>query len=158
MKAVDAFLVRNGVDVGKCFGLLFIVGSLEAFSEIIAYSLLGQLNLNFGAPLGLWIGIALWRHRPWSLLLLIVLSWLVAGIFVVVLLAAPVMGTANLTFKVGDLVINPPPLWQAYAFAAFVLPFLWFILMALHSRTAKAEFQPLQIDHGDRGEPSRDAT
>ncbi len=153
MKALDAFLLRHDVDVGRGIGLLVIAGAVEAFFKIIAHILVGKLDLNVGVPLGIWIGIALWRHEPWSRTLLVIVCWAATAFFVVILVGAPFIGTAKLTLKLGDAVIKNPPLWQIYASTVLFSPFLWFSLVILYSEKAKSEFRKrVTPDAGNSGE------
>jgi hypothetical protein len=141
MKAIDAFLLRHEVDVGKSFGLLSLARAVAAFYGMVGQLFVGSFNFDLSGPLGFIVGIALWRHSSWARTLLLVIGWASVVIFGVILAVLPFTGTANLRLDVGITLIKNPALWQVYVFSVLLVPVVWFVLSVLHSEKAKSEFR-----------------
>ena len=141
MKRIDSFLERHEIDVGKSFGLLSLVSALTSVYGMLGQWIIGRIHIDLTVVIGAILGIALWRHRPWSRIVLIVFAWLVVAAFTLLLVIAPFTGTSNLRLTFGSTVIPKPALWQVYLFALAASPVCWFVLATLHSAKAKAEFK-----------------
>jgi len=152
LRAVDRFLRRHEVDVGKSLAVLFFAGAVIAFYTM-AVQLIASIQIpfvsngpifgitfDFGAPLYIILGIGLWRHKSWSRTLLLVFGWLSAAIFTLMLLAIPFIGTAHVTFKIGSEAIKNPPVWKAIVLGILTVPLYVFLLGVLHSKKAQEEF------------------
>ena len=137
---IDTFLRRHDVDVGKSLGLLVLAKTLDAFWLMLGQLLAGSVNIVLTIPIGLLVGVALWRHVPWSRTLLLVCGWAGVSLFSLILFVIPFVGTSHLNLEVGTFVIKNPKLWQVYAFAVIAAPFVWFLLGVLHSEKAQSEF------------------
>ena len=135
------------MDVGKSLGLLALAKTLDAFWLMLGQLLAGSANIVLTLPIGLLVGIALWRHASWSRTLLLVCGWAGVVLFSAILLVIPFVGTSHLNLEVGKCVIKNPELWQVYVFAVIAAPFVWLLLGVLHSEKARAEFRPNQVAH-----------
>lgn len=153
MKAVDRFLRRHEVDVGKSLAVLFFAGSVMKVYSMAAQVLASaqipfdpsgrnfDITFDFGAPLGIVLGIALWRHKSWSRTLLLFGVWFAAGLFTLMLLAIPFTGTANMTLMIGSEAIKNPPVWKVIAFGILMAPLFALSLGVLYSEKVKEEFK-----------------
>lgn len=153
MKAIDSFLRRHEVDVGKSLAVLFFAGAVIKFynmatqliaSTQIPFDVSGpilEITFDFTAPLGSILGIALWQHKSWSRTLLLVGGWFAAGLLTLILLAIPFTGTANVTLMLGSEAIKNPPVWKAIVFGILMAPLFALSLGMLHSKKAKEEFK-----------------
>jgi hypothetical protein len=140
MKAIDGFLARHEVDVGKSLGLLILAGAVLAVYGMIGQLLIGRVHLDFTVIVGLILGSALWKHRPWSRTLLLVAHWAGVCLIAVMLIMAPFVGTAGFTLTLGSVEVREPSVWTLYVGASSLVPLLGFVLAVLHSKRARTEF------------------
>ncbi|OIQ85607.1 hypothetical protein GALL_325440 [mine drainage metagenome] len=140
MGSIDRFFEQHGVDVGKALGLLTIASAVSSAYGMAFRLVAGQVYLDLTAPIGLIVGIALWRHYRWALRLIKVLAWIVVGCSAVVLMVLPFTGTAKLTLRAGNVVLMRPALWKVYVLAGLVMPLPALLLATLYSAKVNAEF------------------
>lgn len=139
MKAIDKFLTTHGVDVGKSFALLTLNTAVVSFYTMAMQLILGgNFFFNLGAPLGIILGAALWQHKAWSRILLLIIGWIIAAIYIGLFVAIPFRGTP--TLFVGTTVVNHPPVWKAVAAGILLVPCIFIFIAVLYSDKAKEEF------------------
>ena len=153
MNAIDRFLRKHEVDVGRSLAVLFFAGAVMAF-----YTMAGQviastripfdsngpifgITLNFGAPIYIILGLGLWRHKSWSRTLLLVFVWLAAGVLTLMLLAIPFTEPGRVKLVIGSQTIRNPSVWTAIIYGILVAPLYAFLLGVLHSKKAQEEFK-----------------
>ena len=139
---MDTFLNKHGVDVGKSFGLLSFNTALMGFYAMAMQLILGtNFVFNLGAPFGMILGAALWQHKAWSRILLLIVGWLLVVLLIGLFVAIPFVGTP--TMSVGTTVVKNPPILKAVAFGLLLAPCLFGVLAVLYSNKARQEFRKL---------------
>jgi len=138
-KAVDMYLEIFGVDVGKFLGAITLFAGVSAIYGMFFTLLYGQIYIDATGPIGIILGIALWRHAPGARIIVLVITWLVVAILIVILLVATISGTDHVTiFPTGG---KHPALWQVYVATLSFAPLIWLNLLVLYSDKAKEEFK-----------------
>jgi hypothetical protein len=92
-------------------------------------------------PIGVVVACGLWEHKSWARITTLCATWC-ATIALYVFLVITFFGApGRYSIGFGTLVIKNLNPWQGVAFALLSLPTAHFLLSALHSSKARAEFK-----------------
>jgi hypothetical protein len=143
---MDHFLRRHDVNVARSLAVLMLASAVgETISMILQPFLLGRMTLNFGAPLMLWVGCALWQYRPWARTLLLVLGWLTVSV-VAVLAARALLFGGGITLTLGGQRLEHPTKVQYAIFMTVTAALAYPIMRILHSAKFREEMTALRLN------------
>jgi len=137
---MNTFLNKHDIDVGKTFGVVFLLAMVYQIYDMILYFIfLGPLTLNFGFIILYFLGVGMYRHNNTARRLTLLLAWLGVVLFIGSIIASPFISGEK--FTIGQTKIEDPPFWKVVLFFVTTLPVFWITIASLSSEKARQEFK-----------------
>lgn len=149
---VNSFLVQQEVDVSRLFAVVVLANTIaQAITDYREFLLLDSITVNFGIPLGLIVGVGLWRRRSWARKVLLGCLWLAFGFLIAATTSAlePQDGSVystDATLGVSGTTVQDISPLSAIAAQIIYLPIIWTVLLVAHSPKFREETSGTRAD------------